>query len=187
MAVKTFTDSTTLPASDINTYLNNGGLVYITSQTIGSAVSSVTVSNCFSSTYDNYKIIVNGGAGSSSNAAVKFEFVGITSGYYIGIVYLAYSAGSTPPSGFAAANAANWQEVGNVNTNGIHVNMDILNANLAKYKTYSCGCPNGATAGSFVISNGLCASTTQATGFTLTPASGTMTGGTITVYGYRKA
>ena len=45
--------------------LGTSGLTLISSTTIGSAVSSVTVSNVFSSTYDNYLITVNGGAAST--------------------------------------------------------------------------------------------------------------------------
>ena len=57
MAVKTFTTGEVLTASDTNTYLNNGGLVYITQVNLtGSAVS---VTSCFSSTYDSYRIVVS--------------------------------------------------------------------------------------------------------------------------------
>lgn len=53
MAIKTFTTGEVLTASDTNTYLANSGLVFVKSQTIGSAVTSVTVSDAFSATYDN--------------------------------------------------------------------------------------------------------------------------------------
>ena len=53
MAVKTFTTGEVLTASDTNTYLANAGLVYITSTSVGTG-GSLTVSNCFSATYNNY-------------------------------------------------------------------------------------------------------------------------------------
>ena len=52
MAVKTFSVGETLTASDTNTYLTNGGLVYITEGT-ASNTSAVDVNSVFSSTYDN--------------------------------------------------------------------------------------------------------------------------------------
>jgi hypothetical protein len=55
MAVKTFTDNTALPASDINTYLANSGLVYITSATV-TAAATAYIDGCFTSTYDNYTV-----------------------------------------------------------------------------------------------------------------------------------
>ena len=73
MAVKTFTDSTTLPASDINTYLNNGGLVYITEASVTSG-STISISNCFTSTYTNYRII-GYNITTSGTAALAFQFL----------------------------------------------------------------------------------------------------------------
>jgi len=61
MAIKTFSSGEVLSASDTNTYLNNGGLVYIT-QALITAGSSTAVSfnNCFNATYDNYRILIDG-------------------------------------------------------------------------------------------------------------------------------
>jgi hypothetical protein len=56
MAIKTFTTGEVLTASDTNTYLANAGLVYITSTAVSG--STVTVSNCFDSTYDWYKVVL---------------------------------------------------------------------------------------------------------------------------------
>ena len=56
MAVKTFTTEV-LTSADTNTYLANSGLVYVKSHTITSG-ASVVVTDAFSSTYDNYLIIV---------------------------------------------------------------------------------------------------------------------------------
>jgi len=185
MAIKTFTTGEVLTASDTNTYLANSGLVYISTTTATSG-SSVTVSNCFSSTYDAYKIIATGG-GTAAATAIAFQFTGITTAYYGGVIYFAYAGGGpSAPSAVGFNNAANWQEVGAANVNGCNLNMDIQNANLAKHKAFGCFTPNINTAGSMVYSNGMCASTVQATGFTLSIGS-TFTGITITVYGYRKA
>lgn len=184
MAVKTFTAGEAANASDTNTYLTNAGLVWVSSTTVTSG-SSVTVSNCFSSTFDAYKIVMVGGA-TAGNATLAFQFTGITTLYNIGIIYYAFSAGTGTPSIYSAANQSSWQEVGSASTSGIALNMELMNPNLAKFKSYNCQTPSLFSGGSFVITNGVCLSTTQATGFTLSHAS-TFTGGTVTVYGYRKA
>jgi hypothetical protein len=186
MTVKTWTTGEVVTAAGANEFLTNSGLVYISTTTANSG-SSVTVSNCFSSTYDAYKIIATGG-GTAAATPIAFQLTGITTGvYYGGVIYFAYSGGgplATSAVGFSAVT--NWQEVGAANVNGCNLNMDIQNANLAKHKAYGCFTPNINTAGSMVYSNGMCASTVQATGFTLSIGS-TFTGITITVYGYRKA
>lgn len=58
MAVKTFTSGEILTASDTNTYLNNGGLVYIAA-TSPSAASTPAIDGCFTSTYAHYFITYN--------------------------------------------------------------------------------------------------------------------------------
>ena len=57
------------------------GLVLISTTTIGTSVSTVTVSNAFSATYDNYKIILSGGVASGS-AAITIILGATTSRYY---------------------------------------------------------------------------------------------------------
>ena len=58
MAVKTFTTGEVLTAADTNTYLNNGGLVYIAATTV-SAASTPAIDGCFTSTYAHYFITYN--------------------------------------------------------------------------------------------------------------------------------
>lgn len=61
MAVKSnFASGDVLTASDVNTYLTNGGLVYITQTLVSSgSATSISFNNCFSSTYDNYRILID--------------------------------------------------------------------------------------------------------------------------------
>lgn len=65
MAIKTFTSGEILTAADTNSYLNNGGLVYIT-QATGTATNTLSINNCFTSTYQNYRIIITQSAISST-------------------------------------------------------------------------------------------------------------------------
>ena len=58
MAVKTFTTGEVLTAADTNTYLNNGGLVWIKTATVTNAADSGTAfRSIFTSTYDAYRIV----------------------------------------------------------------------------------------------------------------------------------
>jgi len=183
MAVKTFTTGEVLTASDTNTYLANSGLVYVTSQTVGTAVSSVTVSNAFSSTYDNYKITYTSGV-SSITQSLNLSLGSTTTNYFNATTYTVYSTGlvqSTNNNGlvgsFVYAGACD-PNVGN------QLFLDIFNPFLTKYTTF-----NGAFMVTDVsgVSGGVQKSNTSFTSFTITPGAGTLTGGTITVYGYRKA
>ena len=157
------------------------GLIFISSTTIGTAVSSVTVSNVFSATYDNYRIIVSGGAGSAFQG-LRIQLGATTTGYYDGYNgynYTAASANASQTNNGATFNA------GSTNTNGHCGNFDLIAPNLAKNTmiTQNLALPDSTGAGR--AGGGFLNDTTQYTGFTLTTASGTITGGTIKVYGYR--
>ena len=184
MAIKTFTVGEVLTASDTNTFLANAGLVYITSTTIGSAVSSVTVSNCFSSTYDNYKVTIHGGV-ASNLSTITMQLGASATGYYSIVNYAAYATATTPASA-GDNNATLWTYMGYGTTNFLQMNVDILNPFAAKYTTYGpANWAAGTVAGS---SSGIHAVATSYASFTVAVTAGlTMTGGTITVYGYRKA
>lgn len=181
MAVKTFTTGNVLTASDTNTYLANSGLVYITSATIGSGVSNATVSGAFSSTYDDYLITIEGGVG-SSNVEINCRLGSATTNYKWSILYSTYLASSA----LAIANNASsyFQYVGRSTTSTLTATFQLRQPNLAKPTYCSCNYVAEDAAGVF---NGILNDTTQYTAFTVAPTIGTLTGGTITVYGYRKA
>jgi hypothetical protein len=180
IAIKTFSDGVSLPASDINTYLTNAGLVYVSSTTVGTAVATVTVSNAFSSTYDSYKIIYTGGTGTG----VINMYLGASLVSYSNVLVYGNTYAAPTPGGIGASASTNWQYVGWCDANICSFNMEISSPNLAKYTTFTSAGYAGATnAGSGA---GIHAVATAYTSFTLFGAS-TFTGGTITVYGYRKA
>lgn len=181
MAVKTFT-SEILTSSDTNTYLANSGLVYVSSTTVGSAVSSVTVSNCFTSTYDNYKIIYSGGVGSTTGE-LRLTMNNGTASWYGSLIYGVYNANSV--FGLGTNNAANYPYAGGYDTSFVAVDMDVLQPFSSSYSTVVMGVFHGnLSLGTFNARHAVLASQT---GIVLTTSAGTMTGGTITVYGYRKA
>jgi hypothetical protein len=57
MAIKTFTTGEILTASDTNTYLANSGLVYVAKATLATNITDLV--GCFTSTYDNYRIVID--------------------------------------------------------------------------------------------------------------------------------
>jgi len=148
-----------------------GALELVKSQAVGTAVSSVTVTDAFSATYDNYKIVYNDQT--SSSGQLKMQLTGITSGYAYNDPYAVWNAGfsgrgSSSSSSFTAGD--------------YYVNFDLINPNRALRKSgFGFSNDNNAT----LYCNFYNASTTQSTGFTLSATS--MTGGTIYVYGYKKA
>ena len=155
----------------------SGGVV-----TIGTTVSSVTVSSAFSATYDNYKIIVNGGLGSTDDF-LKLTLGSTATGYYFAQIFRSY-AGST--SGDQLANGAYWNG-GVAKPNGISLSMDIFNPFLTARSTFSHSYGAAITSGEVAIQGGFLDNATSYTAFTLTPSAGTITGGTIRVYGYRNS
>jgi hypothetical protein len=183
MAIKTFTAGAVLTAADTNTYLANSGLVYVSSTTVGSAVSSVAVSSAFSSTYDNYKIIYSGGAGSSL-ITLGMSLGASTAGYSSVVNYALYATPTTPVS--AGDNSqSKWGYIGYASTNYTSLNVDLMNPFAALYTAYGAAPWAAVTVAG--TSAGIHAVATSYTGFTIYAMTGTITGGTITVYGYRKA
>ena len=72
MAIKTFTTGEVLTAADTNTYLANSGLVYVT-QASWTSQTGVNIDNCFTSTYANYRIMLDL-TSFSSNDTFLFQF-----------------------------------------------------------------------------------------------------------------
>jgi hypothetical protein len=156
------------------------GLVLVKTQTIGTAVASVTVSDAFSATYDNYLITVTGGAGSTSDN-VGLQFGATATGYYSSVFAVNYSSGSL--TGARNNNATSLTFAGYMNANGIMFNISVTNPFLAKNTGYSGAYMAIDTAAGSGTYAGFLNNTTSYTAFTLIPV-GTLTGGTIRVYGY---
>jgi len=157
------------------------GLTLVKSQVIGSAVASVTVTGAFSSTYDAYKIVISGGVG-SANCSLLMTLGSTASNYYWINHLTTYSTGADTSA--TGNNTSSWA-VGGANTNTIYSNIELMGPNLAKNTIFQggFGYSNSLTQAASSMS-GILNDSTQYTAFTLTPNSGTLTGGTIRVYGY---
>lgn len=157
------------------------GLRLVKKQTIGTAVSSIVVTDAFSSTYDNYKIIITGGVGSAADNFLSMKLGSTTTEYYQSRIGLTFT-GTTDNGN--DNNASQWTVVARINPNMIMSSFDLLAPYLSSWTAFYGG---NSSVGSAGIVSGLQKSTTSFTGFTLTPGAGTVTGGTIYVYGYGKS
>jgi hypothetical protein len=185
MAVKTF-GTEVLTSADTNTYLANSGLVYVKSQTVGTGVSTVTVTGAFSADYDNYRITWTGGTMSALGLVTVYMGASTGSGYY-GARTSATVGGTF--SGAGDNNTGLWNYVNAGNSSFTQTAFDLYNPFTAK-PTHIDSMYQEPNAGSSVFGRfvGLLDNTTSYTSFTIDPQGAiTMTGGTITVYGYRKA
>lgn len=156
------------------------GLVLVKSQTIGSGVSSVTVTGAFSSTFDNYRIMIN--VDNSVTAGMLMTLNNHASGNYY------YSKTETSWAGVIncfGGVAQNDFAIGSTRSgNGTCISVELMNPNRAEITAYSAESVYFLTSGYSERIQGWHNSLSQATSVTVFPSSGTMTGGTIRVYGY---
>jgi len=161
----------------------SGALTLVKQQTIGSAVSSVTVTSAFSATYDNYLIIVSGGVG-STNGNTDLTLGSTTTNYSYSGFYMQYNSNTV--NGSSSAAGSQWFGTYYTTTaNSGYINLQ--SPFLSKNTTYAV---NAIQAGSnrFVANyTGFLDNTTSYTAFTLSAGGNTMTGGEIRVYGYQNS
>jgi hypothetical protein len=158
------------------------GLTLVKSQTIGTAATSVTVNDAFNANYDAYKIIITGGVCSESTDFSLQLGDSVLSYFY---TYLHATYDNTAKSAGAADQSA-WRYIGGGGTDQIHTSLELINPFLAKRTSLVNASFNypGAYAG---VTNGFHSAATSFTSFKINVTSGNITGGTINVYGYRKA
>jgi hypothetical protein len=158
------------------------GLRLIKTQTVGAGVTSVTLTSVFSSTYDNYRVVI-GGVDCSGIANVRMQFGSTANEHYGSLFYDAYDASDTAYT--RSANQANFTVSLGGTSDDTSTSMDVNSPNLVKRTTVH------GTYDSFKYSGwfgGAVNTTTQYTSFNILLTGGsTMTGGTISVYGYGKS
>jgi hypothetical protein len=156
------------------------GLWLVKTQTVGTAVTSVTITDAFSANYNNYRILIRG-IKSSTATNLFINFGAVTTGYYGSFYFDAYTGLNT---GVARRNNGADLYIGDVETSLSEqfTSLDVANPFLSLSTTLHGNYYGGTVSGWF---GGTQASTTSFTSFRLKPSSGTFTGGTIAVYGYR--
>jgi len=154
------------------------GLVLIKEQTVGSAVSSVNVTSAFNSTYENYRIVVSGVTTTSANN------LGITFSGSSGTTYKDYIL-YTPFGGATTSETSGSQnkiKAAIMSASGLlSFSADIFSPNTNSTTSFSS---SGSSLTYSFLAQGFDTNVAQHTGFTLTPTGGTLTGGTVYVYGY---
>jgi hypothetical protein len=161
-----------------------GGLTLITSESF-SAVSSVSINGCFTSTYANYRLMIYADYSANTSLDMRLRSSGSDNS---NSTYSSYvGRGAYDNSGVSAltGNAANRFQV---ETSSAGTEPSVLACDLfspqAAANTYLLTIGAGETrAGS---GGGKFAASTSFDGFSIFPASGTITG-TIRVYGYRNS
>jgi hypothetical protein len=160
------------------------GLVHISRTTIGSAVSSVTLSGIFSADYDNYRILISGGSG-STGTYIRFQFPGAaTADYYTQLIYGAWTTGNAQLGGSAGANQF-FNYMGTVDSTSLQACVDIQSPYLTErtyLHSYYARAPHLGGVNANVLND-----STSYTDLNVFPAGGTFSDGNIDVYGYAKA
>jgi hypothetical protein len=155
-----------------------------------SGVSSQSINDVFSTTYDNYVIQLNCSTGSvaAESISLRLRVSGAdnsSNNYYYSLAFVPFS-GTPTVSGSNGSGLTSSFVVSYINSTGggastIHL-YDPFKTAVTRFQSFG----GGNTSGDSIISRGGNSSvTTSYTGFTLIPATGTMTG-TVSVYGYNK-
>ena len=159
------------------------GLTLVKTQTVGTSVTSVTVNDAFSTTYENYLITYTGGSNAANTADIQIKFGAATSNYkYVGI----YMQTTSSTVNSYATNSSGAITVGGMSGNGAASFIYVMNPYETKrtaviahtstthsdmfWQDYKGFLDNATSYTSFIISSG-----------------NAMTGGVIRVYGYQNS
>jgi len=169
--------------AEMNTFAANPALQYITQVTINAVTT--TVSNVFSSTYDNYRLEWSGvytTAGFTTFPLVSFTG-GAGTAHFDGIK----TTNSVGVNSFNNQNGTAYWLTGYVGLNAnesSHITMDIHAPFLAVDTTYTSKFSFQLGGG---FAGGVVRTATSYTGFTITGLFGSNIIGTLRIYGYRKS
>ena len=179
MTFPVFVSGEVLRAQDMNAV----GLWLVKSQAVGTGVSSVTVTGAFSADYDNYRILWTGGT-SSSATSLKTVLGSANTGYYHWMTYGAYNTGAAAPNASGQNNVSQFSWVGGGDSNGAISDFELFDPFETK-NTFMKAMGFYASFANAGFNAGVLKTSTSYSAFTLSADAGTMTGGTIRVYGYR--
>ena len=174
MTYPTFNNGDVLPASDLNAI----GLWLVKSQTVGTNVASVTVTDAFSAEYDNYLITMTGTSYTDSNVSLRLGSA--VTGYYGSLIYSSYSSATV--QGAVNNNDVQWTWCGGGGNFGTCY-IEILQPFLATNTEIRARSRYATIYGTYTGHRGDAVSYSS---FTLTGNGANFTGGTVRVYGFRK-
>ncbi len=175
MTFPNFSVGETLRAADMNSV----GLWLVKSQTVGTGVTSVTVTNCFNADYDNYRIVVSGIDFAIGGFLYYIQLGGKTANYYGSCYVDTYTGAATTTF---RSNNSNQLSIGVQDVDNSAFSIDILRPYVSTPTTLHGNHYGGGYSGWL---GGIQAENASLTSFTINSGNGTFTGGTIRVYGYR--
>jgi hypothetical protein len=193
MAIKTFTDAVALPASDINTFLANSGLTYITGGT-QTGTTALNADGVFTSTYTNYRLVMTNIESSVADRAIRFNFrTSGTTNINAAYDYAYRGLRSNGASGDTFLASQTFAEIG-VYIGGFadlalgSASIDINSPQISK-RTHGLSNASGFEAGFFQFRNGglVFNDTTSFDGFRISLNSTGNVAFEWQLYGYRKA
>ena len=174
-----FTSGQILTAAQMNAV----GMWLVKTQIVGTTVASVNVTSAFSADYDNYKIVYDGGT-CSTNVSLNLKIGAATTNYQYAFVVNQYN--STAVVGGGSAAAGSFVEGGRASTVKNNLNVELFGPFLATYTGFRSNSTDYLNSSGFSVhGSGFLNNTTSYSDFTIAPTSGTISGGTIRVYGYR--
>jgi len=174
--------------SSLDYKVANQGLTLVKSQAVGaSAISSLQITGCFSSTFDNYRVVYSGIKTSASGDVLLRLLNGTTpstTGYYRTIVYVTLSTNAVLAS--SGINGPQWSGSSVNNTAQAHAaSFDLLMPYQTEYTNYINGSfftSRTDVIGAAVNGNHQVASSYD--GIELYTSGITFSNGTVRVYGY---
>jgi hypothetical protein len=173
------------------TAVGNSGLVYITSGSLSTGTTNFA--GCFTSTYNNYRIVVSSAAVSgAADIYIRYLTTGTTptsaSQYYWAYRGLTSGAGSADSGANAAGYGyTGWSSPGAGGQGG--VSMDIYDPFSSTKNTLASSSASMLGAGVYTSRMGMVAwdASTSFTGIQFVTASSETLTGSVIIYGYRKA
>ena len=183
MAEQTFTSGQILTAAQMTTLQTNIGLAYVASGTLSLTTTATNVTGVFTSTYKNYRVLLNVTARSTGNRFDMKYIVGTTptsSAYYQAGIGADYASNTTIYYQRSNNDAVFFGET----SSGVStLTMDIFSPNRVATTTHTGQSVTSSNGIAFSI-GGIQSSGTQFTGFQLFTSTGTMTV-EYQVFGYR--
>lgn len=184
MAVKTWT-SERVTSADINTYLTNSGLVYVSQTTVGSGSATATINSCFNSTYDNYRVVVTLDCTAECEVRMKMRDASgaDSTANYAHQRLLVNGTGTTAQR----ATGGTYGIIAFANSTTVSFSGDVLLPNVSTDATF-WQMQNLTRSETIRIEmlNTLYGANKAFTGFEFTLSTGTIDSAVISVYGYRK-
>ena len=181
-------DSTAATGLKWATPTTTAGLTLISTASF-SAVSSVSLAtDSFTSTYDNYKLIINisslSGSNTYLNARLRAAGSDNTTSNYTSQFLVISQTSTTLTNDHGGAASSAFNRFGYVySSQPEYINVDIMNPKATAKTTFSGRVDGPSTEG--WVNSGLFAATTSFDSFTFYPSAGTITGA-YSLYGYNK-